>query len=269
VFAVTSGKAGVGKTNVVANLAAALALMGKRVAAVDGNLGLARLNALLGVQPQHTLADFFAGQRTLAEVCVTSPLGIALLPSESGAPQVRTLSPEQKLLLLTELDALPSDTHVMLVDTASGVTDTATYFASAAHEIVLVVTPDPASLTEAHAMMNVLVSVHGERRFWVVVNMVEEEPEARKLFAALVRMSVPETPVSLALLGWIPSDSALTDAVRQQRTVLEIAPHSPSARAFIAIAQRMDDAMSAAIRVKKGLQFFFRGVLAASLEEKR
>ncbi len=269
VFAVTSGKGGVGKTSVVANLAAALTLAGKRVTAVDGDLGLAQLGPLLGVSPQYTLADFFAGQRALAEVFVTSPLGITLLPAASGAQKVTKLSPEQKMLFLAELDALPHNAHAMLVDTASGLSDTATYFASAAHEIVCVLTPEPASLSDAYALVNVLVAVHGEKRFWVVANVVQDEAEARRLFEAFVHIVPPSVPASFELLGWIPRDSELTQAVIQRRTVMETAPRSPSARAFVALAQRLVEATAAAIRVKGGLQFFFRGVLAASLEEQR
>jgi flagellar biosynthesis protein FlhG len=269
VFAFTSGKGGVGKTNIVANLAAALAMAGTRVAVVDGDLGLANLDLLLDVYPRYTLADFFAGKRALTDIVVTSPLGITLLPAASGIPHVTTLSSEQKLLFLSELDTLPQDADVMLVDTASGISDLVTYFASAAHEIVLVITPEPTSLTDAYALVKILASVHGEKHFWVLANTVEDEAEARRLFAALARTAQRFLPVSFDLLGWAPRDSALTHAVAQRRTVVETAPHSPSARAFAALARRLAESAEEAARVKGGLQFFFRGVLAASLEEKR
>lgn len=269
VVAVTSGKGGVGKSNVVANLAAALTLAGKRVTVVDGDLGLANLDLLLDVNPQYTLADFFAGTRSLTDISVTSPLGITLLPAASGAPQVTALSYEQKLSFLAELEMLPQEASVMLVDTASGVSDLVTYFASAAHEIVLVLTPEPSSLTDAYALVKILVSTHGERHFWVLANTVEDEAEARRLFDALARTVQRFLPASFDLLGWVPRDPALTRAVTQRRTVMETAPQSPSARAFTALARRLAEAVAETARVKGGLQFFFRGVLAASLEEKR
>lgn len=269
VFAVTSGKGGVGKTNVVANLAAALTMEGKQVTVVDGDLGLANLDLLLDVNPQYTLADFFAGRRSLTDISVTSPLGITLLPAASGEPQVTALSYEQKLSFLAELEAFPHRAGVMLVDTASGISDLVTYFASAAHEIVLVITPEPTSLTDAYALVKILVSTYGERHFWVLANTVEDEAEARRLFDVLARTAQRFLPVSFDLLGWVPRDPALTRAVAQRRTVMEAAPHSPSARAFTALARRLSDSTAVTARVKGGLQFFFRGVLAASLEEKR
>lgn len=269
VFAVTSGKGGVGKTNVVANVATALALAGKRVTVVDGDLGLANLDLLLGVHPQFTLADFFAGRQPLTDIFVTSPVGITVLPAASGVPQVTRLSPEQKLLFLSELDAVPQDANIMLVDTASGISDTVTYFASAAHGIVLVITPEPTSLTDAWALVNVLTSVHGEKRFYVVVNTVEDEAEARRLFHAFVETAARQEHASFTLLGWIPRDPAITQAVTQRRTVMETAPESPAARAFTALARRLVESTEETARVKGGLQFFFRGVLAASLEDKR
>jgi flagellar biosynthesis protein FlhG len=269
VFSIISGKGGVGKTNVVANLAAALTFTGKRIMVIDGDLGLANLDLLLGVRPQYTLWDFFAGRRALPEIFVTSPLGITIFPAASGAPELTRLSHEQKLLLLSELDTLPNDSDIMLVDTASGISDTVTYFASAAHEIVLVITPEPASLADTYALVNVLASVHGEKRFWVVANTVEDETQAHRLLAALWRTSSRCVHTSFELLGWIPRDPALTSAVMQQQMVVETAPHSPSARAFTVLARRLVEATAETPRVKGGLQFFFRGVLAASLEEKR
>jgi flagellar biosynthesis protein FlhG len=269
VFAITSGKGGVGKTNVVANLAAALTMAGKQVAVVDGDLGLANLDLLLDVSPQYTLADFFAGRQALTDIFVTSPLGITVLPAASGDPHVTALSDEQKISFLSELDALPQDANIMLIDTASGISDLVTYFASAAHEIVLVITPEPTSLTDAYALVKILASVHGEKRFWVLANTVEDEDEARRLFAVLARMAQQFLSVSFDLLGWVPRDPALTRAVTQRRTVMETAPHSPSARAFTALARRLANSAAETARVKGGLQFFFRGVLAASLEEKR
>lgn len=269
VFSIVSGKGGVGKTNVVANLAAALTFAGKRVTVVDGDLGLANLDLLLGVKPQYTLWDFFAGRRALTEIFVTSPLGITVFPAASGAPELTRLSHAQKLLFLSELDTLPNDSDIMLVDTASGIADTVTYFASAAHEIVLVITPEPASLIDACALVKVLAAVHGERRFWVVANTVADETEAQRLLAALWRTTSRHGHTSFELLGWIPRDPALAHAVLRQRMVVETDPQSPAAQAFADLARRLVTMTAEATPVKGGLQFFFRGVLAASLEEKR
>jgi flagellar biosynthesis protein FlhG len=269
VFAITSGKGGVGKTNVVANLAAAATKVGKRVMVVDGDLGLANLDLLLGVSPQHTLADFFAGTHPLADIFATSPLGITLLPAASGVQHITALSREQKILFLSELDAFTHDAELMLVDTGSGISDTVTYFAAAAHEIVVVITPEPTSLTDAYALVKVLASTHREQRFWVLANNVESEGEAKRLYDVLSRTVLRFLNTSVDLLGWVPRDPELVRAVTRRQMVVEATPDCPSARAFAAIARRLVHSTARTARVKGGLQFFFRGVLAASLEEKR
>ena len=143
VFAITSGKGGVGKTNVTANLAAALALENRRVMVIDADLGLANLDLLLGVRPTYTLADFFAGAAPLDEIIVANRHGILLLPGASGVPEITSLRRDQKLALLTELDALTHELDIALVDTGSGISDAITYFTAAAQEIVVVVTRQP------------------------------------------------------------------------------------------------------------------------------
>lgn len=269
VVSVISGKGGVGKTNLVANLAVALTCAGKQVAVIDGDLGLANLDLLLGVSPQYNLGDFFAGRQALSDIFVTSPLGIAVLPAAKGEPRMTRLSYEQQLSFLSELETSPSGVDIMLVDTASGISDTVTYFASAAHENVLVVTPEPTSLASASALVKVLASGYGEQQFWVVANTVADEAEAQQLLAVLWRTASRYVHTSFNLLGWIPYDPALTCAVTQQQLVVKIAPDSPSTQAFTRLARRLIELMAEGARVKAGLQFFFRGVLAASLEEKR
>ena len=269
VVSVTSGKGGVGKTNLVANVAARLTFAGKRVAVIDGDLGLANLNLLLGVKPQYNLGDFFAGRQALSDIFITSPLGMTVLPAANGEPWMTRLSHEQKFLFLSELENSLSDIDIILVDTASGISDTATYFASAAHENVLIVTPEPTSLASASAFVKVLTSGRGGQRFWVVANTVEGDTEARQLFSALWRTVSQCFHPSFELLGWIPRDPALIRAVTQRQLVVKTAPESPSAQAFTRLARRLIELTAKGAQLKAGLQFFFRGVLAASLEEKR
>lgn len=264
VFAITSGKEGVGKTTTVANLAAALALAGKRVTVVDGDLGLANLDILLGVRPRYTLADFFAGTCPLADILITGPLGITLLPAASGVQQVTRLSQAQKIVFLSELDALTHNAELMLVDTGSGISDTVTYFASAAHEVVVVVTPDPASLTDTHALLKVLASAHQEKRFWLLANRVEDEQEARRLYDLVSRTALRFLNASFDFLGWIPRDRELVRAVSGRQMVVEASPRSPSAQAFSVIARRLVQSASEAPRVKGGLQFFFHRIVTAN-----
>ena len=268
VFAVTSGKGGVGKTNVVANLAAALTAKKKRVMVIDADLGLANLDLLLGVTPASTLADFFAGTAELDEIVVPNRDGILLLPGASGVQEMTALRHEQKEALLTELDAMTHEMDLVLVDTGSGISDVVTYFTTAAQEIVVVVTPEPTSMTDAYALIKVLASGHGQKRFWILTNNVSSQEESRRVFDALSRTALRFLNASVDLLGWIPRDPQLIRAVARSRMVVSDASDSPSAKALISVADRLDKIAAANIHVKGNVQFFFRRMLEGNKGEK-
>jgi flagellar biosynthesis protein FlhG len=261
VFTVVSGTGSVGKTTITANLAAALTLTGKRVTVVDGDLSLAHLDLLLGVSPRYTLTDFFAGTCALSDVLTTGHLGITLLPAAHSVQQVTKLSAEQKIAFLSELDALVHESELLLVDTGSGLSDLTAYFATAAQEIVVVITPERATLTDAAALVTALASTCREKRFWVLTNNVEGEHEARGLYDAFARVVFPTLHISLDLLGWIPRDPELTRATTQQQMVVLVAPTSPGSLAFARLAGQVGRCAGEAAPVKGGLQFFFRRLL--------
>src|SRR5262247_2369713 len=261
VFAVTSGKGGVGKTNVVANLAAALALRKKRVMVIDADLGLANLDLILGVRPAYTLADFFTGLVALNDVIIQNRNGILLLPGACGVQEVTTLRHDQKIALLTEIDALGYEVDLVLVDTGSGISDAVTYFATSAQEIVVVVTPEPSSMTDAYALIKVLAFAYHEKRFRILANNVSGEEEALYLFDGLSKTALRFLNASLDFFGWIPRDPQLIRAVAHSQMVVTEASDAPSAKAFIILAERMIEMTSARVRVKGNVQFFFRRLL--------
>jgi len=262
VFAVTSGKGGVGKTNVVANLATALALKKKRVLVIDGDLGLANLDLFLGVKPVRTLEDFFAGTASLSEVIIANRDGVLLLPGASGVQALTALSSAQKILLLTELDLMTQKIDLVLIDTGSGISDAVTYFTTAAQQIIVVVTAELPSLTNAYALIKVLVAGHREKRFSILANNVVDGVEALHLFETLSSAALRFLNASLDFLGWIPRDPQLLRAVAQSRTVVSMALDAPSSRAFISLADQFVDT-SHRINVKGNAQFFFRRLLEA------
>jgi flagellar biosynthesis protein FlhG len=266
VFAITSGKGGVGKTNVVANLAAALTLRKKRVMVIDADLGLANLDLFFGVRPLYTLADFFAGLATLDQIIIPNGNGVLLLPGARGVQEITALRHDQKAALLTELDALNHDIDLVLVDTGSGISDAVTYFATSAQEIVVVVTPEPSSITDAYALIKVLALVHHEKRFRILANNVSCEAEARRLFDALSGMALRFLNASVDLFGWVPRDRQLMRAVARSQMVVTDAADAPSAKAFACIAERLIQMTSNRSRIKGHLQFFFRRMLEAARE---
>jgi len=255
VLAVASGKCGVGKTNIVANLIEALRVQHKRVIAIDAALGRADLSSFFQVDTAYSLYDFFDGGVPLDKIVVSAAGGISLLP---GTSNLTDLDQTQKLAFLSELDALPCEWDIALVDTGSGVSDPVTYFASAAQEIVIVITPDTSSLADAYAVLETLTSKRREKRFRVLVNQVTDRREALKLFDTLSQSSLRFLNVSLDFLGWVPYDEQLAVCAASSQTIISRAPDAPASRAITELAERLLTLKPATARIKGSPQFFLR-----------
>jgi len=260
-IAVASGKGGVGKSSVVANLAVALARRGQRVIVIDADLGLANLDTLLGVNPQATIRHVLNGERTIRDVLVEGPAGIQIVPAASGFEEMTQLTLEQRLLLLEQVDSLEGAFDVLLLDTGAGISPNVLFFAMAAQETMVVLTPEPTAMTDAYALIKVLSSRYAERSFGVLVNMARSEWEAKKTFTHLTRVAERFLHVSLRYAGHVPYDPEVPEAVRRQQAVCELAPAAPASRAFDGLAERLLS-LPAELKPKGGLQFFFRHMLA-------
>lgn len=240
VIAVTGGKGGVGKTSVSVNLASALASTGKRVMLLDGDLGLANVDVFLGLSPRHTMAHVLSGQRTLEEVIVESPDGIQVVPGASGVADMANLSAAAHLSLVQAFSTLSNRVDVMIVDTAAGIAHSVVQFSQAAQHVVLVVCDEPASMTDAYALIKVLSRSHDVSRFRVLANMVRSPGEGEQLFEKLQRVTGKFLDVTLEYIGEIPEDPYLKRAIREQRPVLTAFPASPASRAFKKLALKAD-----------------------------
>ena len=260
VLSFTSGKGGVGKTNMVVNLAYALRQLGTRVMIFDADLGLANVDVLLGLAPQFTIQHVLAGQKTLDEVLVEGPAGIMVLPASSGVQELAHLTEGQRLQLLTELDALESKVDVLLVDTGAGISMNVVYFNMAAQDIVVVVTPEPTSITDAYALMKVMSTKYAEKHFKVILNAVANAAEAQEVFRRLSMVSERFLNISLDYLGFVVHDASFSQAVRQQKPLLELYPSSAAAGCLRTLARQILDTPDTEY-AKGTIQFFWQQLL--------
>jgi flagellar biosynthesis protein FlhG len=257
VISVTSGKGGVGKSTVVVNLAVALANEGKRVLVIDADLGLGNIDVLLGLNPLHTLSDVFSGKMHLADIIVKGPGGISLAPAGSGGQRYTALSQEERLRLMDELDMLEEEFDIFIIDTESGISKNVTYFSVAAQEILLVVAPEPTSITDAYALIKLLSTYHDEGHFKVLVNMARDNDEGLQIFKKLSHVVSRFLDVSLDYAGCVVRDERLLDAVRRQQSVVDLYPRTASSHGFATLARTLVE-NPVEPRVKGNIQFLFR-----------
>ncbi len=240
VITVGSGKGGVGKSNVVVNLAMAFDRLGKRVMILDADLGLANIDVLLGIAPKYNISHVLEGKRQLGEVLVKGPGNIRIMPASSGVQELTRLTDDQKIFFLEMMDELEADIDILIVDTSAGISDTVLYFNLAAQERVVVITPEPTSLTDAYALIKVLFTRHGERHFKILSNSVEDERAGKLLFAKISKVADHFLDgISLDYLGFIPHDPNVSRSVIQQKPILEAFPGSPASKAFMVLAARI------------------------------
>jgi len=240
VIAVTGGKGGVGKTSVSVNLATGLAAAGRRVVLLDGDLGLANVDVLLGLSPRYTLAHVLSGERTLDEILVEAKQGFKIVPAASGAADLASLDGAGHLGLVQAFSGLATRVDALIIDTAAGIAPGVLQFSQAAQHVLVVVTDEPASLTDAYALIKVLSRDYGVSRFRVVANMARGPAEGETLFKKLEKVTGRFLDVLLEFAGAIPDDEHMRRAIRVQRPVLDAYPGSPAGRAFKKLAACAD-----------------------------
>ncbi len=264
VFSVTSGKGGVGKTNLSVNLACELTRLGKRVVLLDADLGLANVDVMLGLAPKLNLFHLFSEGVDLKDILFDTPYGFSILPASSGVSDMLQLSTGQKLELLEAMDFLENKVDYLIVDTGAGINDNVIYFNLAAQERVVVLTPEPTSLTDAYALIKVLKLHHGMEHFKVLVNMAPTPAEARDVFARLYKACDHFLDgVSLDLVGIIPQDPCVRKAVIEQTPFCRLFPDRPASKAVRQAAQTIRT-WTAANNLDGNIKFFWKRLLFQS-----
>lgn len=239
VLAITSGKGGVGKTHISANLAYSLAKLGQRTLVFDADMGLANIDIILGLAPEYNLHHVLEGQKTLQEILVQGPADISILPGSSGIQELADLSRGQKLALLDELGGLDERFDFMIIDTAAGITGNVMYFNMAAKEIIVVVSPEPTSLTDAYALIKLLYQKHAEKRIMLLVNMARNFQEAREVYLKVSRATEHFLDLTIEYLGHIVDDETVAEAVRQQKVHAELHPRARASQCIQNIARKL------------------------------
>jgi flagellar biosynthesis protein FlhG len=236
VIAVTSGKGGVGKTNLVCNLALALAQMGRRVIVFDADLSLANIDVLLGISPRFNLSHVLSGQKTLREVLVTGPEGILVVPGGSGIEELANLGKEDLENLLDSFDELDGECDLLLIDTAAGINHSVLSFLLAVDQVLVVTTPEPTAYTDAYALIKVLAQHAPEKRVGVTVNMARNNREAADVTRLMLQICRAMLHTGFDNFGSIPRDMEMLQAVREQRPLLLHSPYSPASKSIRRLA---------------------------------
>lgn len=263
VIAITSGKGGVGKTNIVANLGYALSQLGKKVLILDADLGLGNLDVLLGVAPKFNISHVIRGEKCLAEILEEGPGGMKILPAASGIQELTQLSHEQKMQVFTDLDRLIDETDLLLIDTAAGISSNVMDFNVMAHEIIVVVSPEPTSITDAYALMKVLSLKYAEKSCRLVVNLAASPKEAQDVFRQLDLVTDRFLDIHIDYLGCVLRDDKLTRSVKHQRLVADLYPESRAGRCFTDLAKRVSK-LAPASRPKGNTNLFWHHLVRST-----
>ncbi len=263
VICVTSGKGGVGKTNVTVNLAYALTLLGKKVLILDADLSLANVDVLLGVYPKYNMGHVLKGEKTISEIVTEGPGGMMIIPGSSGIQELTQLTDQQKMHLLSDVELLAEPVDVLLIDTASGISSNVLYFAMASEEVMMISSPEPTSLTDVYALMKLLSVRQAVKHFMLLVNGARSIEEASGVFQNLSMVADKFLDVSIEYLGCIPDDVNLPRAVRQQKAIVQKYPNSLASIGFTALAKRVCE-LPVPQTPSGNIRFFWNRILRGS-----
>jgi len=239
VLAVASGKGGVGKTNVAANLAVALALLSRKVALLDADFGLGNVDVLLGLAPDFHIGHLLAGEKTLDDIAITGPCGVRIVPGSSGLRAMTALSAVQRQRLMAMLSKLRRTSEFLVVDTASGISDNVIDTVLMADRVVLVTNNEPAAVVDAYATAKVVTASSPKAEIGVVVNRVSDAHEAGLAFRQLDVAAAKFLGRPLRFYGFVVDDAAVQHSTLSQRAVVDEAPQAPASRCFRILAARI------------------------------
>ena len=265
VVTVTSGKGGVGKSNLAVNLAVQLRKEGKRVVIFDADFGLANVEVMFGAIPQYNLSDFIYRGKGIKEIITPGPMDIGFISGGSGIIGLNNLYREQIMYLVKSIDELNEIADFIIIDTGAGISDQVLEFVMASPEVLLVSTPEPSSLTDSYSLLKALYRnpnfVACSTTIHVVSNRVNSMEEGQAVYDKLNSVVSQFLHGKLNYLGMIPADTALEKAVRQQQTVSLLEPNAKSAKAFEVLAGNLLNGTHNQVSMRRGIGQMFSGFL--------
>ena len=239
VIAITSGKGGVGKTNIVANLGYTFSQLGKKVLILDADVGLGNIDVLLGMAPRYNLSHVIMGEKSLEEIIISGPGNMQILPASSGIQELTSLSQNQKIKLLTEIDELINSVDILFIDTAAGISSNVMDFSVSAHEIIVVVSPEPTSITDAYALMKVLSLKYSEKRCYLLTNLVVNAQEGKEVYRQLNLVTHKFLDFNIDYLGCVVFDEKVTQCLKNQKIVGELYPETEASRCYSTLVRKI------------------------------
>ncbi len=235
----SSGKGGVGKTSLALNTAMCISQKNRSVLVVDGDLGLANIDVMLGLNVETTIKDILAyGGDPLSAVVYPEP-NLGILPASSGVPELVTFDSEKQFLLAETLKFIASHFELVIVDTAAGIGPSVLWFNAFVHKNIIILTPDPTSITDAYALMKILSQRYNKKKFYIIVNQVTGNREAKRIFEGLFKVCERFLGIKLDFLGIVPKDKFMSKAIKEQVPVIRLAPDSHIAKSIDKFADKI------------------------------
>lgn len=240
IVAITSGKGGVGKTNISTNLGIALASLKKKVCVFDADMGLANINILIGKNPDYTLEDILSDDKDISQVLMDGPGGIKIVPASSGLDKIVELEPQKKEKLISAFEEIEREFDYILIDTSAGISPTVISFVQSAQDAVVVVSPEPTSLTDGYSLIKVLKSKGFSGNIYLLVNMVLSYEDSIKIFNRFNAATKKHLSFEIKYLGHVMMDQGLIASVIQQKPIMILSPESIASRCFSSIARKFE-----------------------------
>ena len=270
----TSGKGGVGKSNLAINLAISLSRLGKKVVVLDADFGLANIEVMLGIRPQYNLSDLMFRGKSLSEIITAGPENVGFISGGSGIREMTNLTKEQLINLSSRLSELDRQTDVVIIDTGAGISGNVMEFVVLSGEVLLIATPEPTSITDAYALLKTLnyqpEFTREHCHIKLIANKVRNEKDGRELFEKLSVVADKFLNISLEYMGAVPSDNNMSKAVMKQQPLSVAYPNSQAARAIDDMARILAAPEGEAVikSVRRGLVGIFSETLKRTLKGK-